>query len=217
MTDRTTLEQRRAQADVVIRRSQLKAGVIGAVVGVCALVPVAGIFTGLLTVFLIEMPLLGRQRLAVCSDLVSVYLPGLDEDATARMAQLLAQGRDPNRAGALSAAYDAISARVSQWLRRRSRRTAMRVASRILFKVLPPFGIAAVLGFWLNYWDLGVDAKLAQYRLEVYVGTPAEYLEPPSDRLSRWFGCCLGLMAVIVLLTLAGVGLLTWLLLRWLF
>ena len=217
MTNPSNLEDLRSQASAVIRRNRLWAGAVGALVGICALVPGLGIITGLLAVFLIELPILNRLRRAMCADLVAVYLPHLDENAAAGLANLLAQGRDPNRAGALSGAYDAISARVSRWLRRRSQRAILRLVGRILFKVLPPFGVAAGLGFLLNYWDIGVEAKLARYRLEIYIGAPAELLEPPSDPLTRWFGCCLAVLAVMILAALVGAGLLTWLLLRWIF
>lgn len=190
-------------AKATARRQSLKAGWFGAATGLCAFIPGFGILMGFFFWWLVESRVMNRLTKQLCEGLVDAYLP--DADEADEIAQLLAHRRDPNRIGRIAGVVDAAVARVMNPMRDLETMALLRIFE-LLSKLLLPFGLGALLGFAVNYWEMNRRGRWVQDRLEAFSGVPESHREPYTDR-SGWCGCALVVLALA--LTALAVGIVT--------
>lgn len=212
--DETELARRRIAArSAMVRRARL-AGLLGVITGSCSFVPGFGIFVGLLAWRLIEIPLLEKHEERLCAELVSIYLPEADADQADEIARLLSDRRDPNRSGSFQRAVDAVVA-VAMSPMRNLESGILRKLLELLGKILLPFGIGALVGFAVDYYEMQRLGKWARHRLEVLAGVPDNLQQPYFD-FSGWLACgCLALSVAVLAATVIIVVVLVQLLLDW--
>lgn len=213
--DEMELARRRsASRSAMIRRGR-PAGLLGVITGSCSFIPGFGIIVGLLAWRFIEIPLLEKHEERLCAELVNIYLPEADTDQADEIARMLADRRDPNHPGELARAADAVLAVVMNPMRDLES-GMLRKSLELLGKILLPFGIGALVGFAVDYYEMQRLGKWARHRLEALVGVPDNLQQPYFD-FSGWLACgCVTVFVTVLAATVVIVVMLVQRLLDWL-